>query len=331
MLRLGLCCLNNTLREEKDIYPSRTWTLATMVKHGGLSEELIRRIDMNLDDLEKMLDWNAEHKIWVFRLSSDLFPHYTNELHVKYSLDRWREKLARVGKKARDLGIRLNFHPGQFNVVGTPNKDVLQQTIRELDYHAEVLELMGMGPDATMVVHGGGVYGNKEATIDRWVEQFGMLTDRTRPRLVLENCERCYSIVDCLEISRRVNERWGIVLPVVFDTHHHQCYQMLNHASELDPSGEAYAEAILATWAARGIRPEFHISEQGEGRIGHHSDYISEIPAWILALDVDLMVEAKAKERAILRLYELYPEIVGDHRTRGPTAEETEPEADDLA
>merc|ERR1711906_35302 len=118
---------------------------------------------------------------------------------------------------------------------------------------------MGMDQNSVMVVHGGGVYGNKTQTLDRWCHQFQELPDNVRKRLVLENCEKCFSIDDCLYVSERVN------IPVVFDTHHFECYNKM-HPDETLKYPEEYIPEILETWARRGIKPKFHVSEQGAGR-----------------------------------------------------------------
>lgn len=306
--------MNITLKEREGVYSSRTWILSAVDgwTGKGLPEELDRRVRANLRDLIRMLEWNAENRIWVMRLSSDLFPHYTNLRHTRYNMDDYAVELRAIGDCAKRLGIRLNFHPGQYDVVGSPDEDVFESTARDLDFHAEIFERMGIGADGTMVVHGGGVYGDKSATIARWVENFGRLSRRAQERLVIENCERLYSIYDCLEISRKVKERWGFVLPVVFDIHHHTCFRLINHGGDdwNEEERDRVIGEVLAGWKSRKIRPEMHISEQGEGRIGHHSDLIEIIPSWMLSLDVDLMVEAKLKELAVLHLYSRYPQLV---------------------
>ena len=159
-----------------------------------------------------------------------------------------------------------------------------------------------------MVGHGGGVYGDKTQTIERWCEQYHMLPQKVKNRLVLENCEKSYSIEDCLIISKRVN------IPVVFDTHHYECYNLIHPDDQMKPAVEYMAD-ILDSWNRREIKPKFHISEQGSGRVGHHSDYVETIPDYLLEIpdkygvDIDIMIEAKAKEQAVLRLYRKYPQL----------------------
>mgnify|MGYP001413530557 CR=1 FL=1 len=159
-----------------------------------------------------------------------------------------------------------------------------------------------------MVVHGCGVYGDKEKTKERWCEQFQLVPENVRRRLVLENCEKCFSVRDCLDIAQKIN------IPMVFDTHHYECYSIL-HPDETQEPPEDYIEEILETWKKRNIKPKFHVSEQGAGKCGHHSDYIEVIPEYLLEIpekygvNIDIMIEAKMKEKSIFKLYEKYPQL----------------------
>jgi len=269
-------------------------------------EQLKLKILQNLADLYKLIQWNEENGIKVLRISSELFPHKSNPKVENYNMDFADELLKKIGEYARSLNHRLTFHPGQYNVVGSPNEECFKQTISDLSYHAEVLDRMGMGVNSVMVVHGGGKYGDKQKTLDRWCDNFKRLPESVRNRLVLENCEKCFSIEDCLYVSNKVN------IPVVFDTHHYTCYNILHPDETLKPERE-YIPAILESWKKRGIKPKFHVSEQGSGRCGHHSDYIEVIPEFLLEIpekygvDIDIMIEAKAKEQAIFKLYSKYP------------------------
>ena len=237
-----------------------------------------------------------------------MFPHKSNPKVENYDFDFAKDLLREIGVKARSLGHRLTFHPGQYNVVGSPSKEAFQQTLRDLKYHADVLDLMGMGDDSVMVVHGGGMYGDKIATKERWCQQYQTLPENVKRRLVLENCEKCFSIEDCLEISERIN------IPVVFDTHHYECYKLLHKFEYFKPPAH-YIPLILETWKRRGIKPKFHVSEQGTGRCGHHSDFIKTIPKYLLEIPkkyetpIDIMIEAKMKEQAIFQLYMKYPSL----------------------
>ena len=304
-IQLGLCCLNTILRgQNPPVFCSRSIILKTFEDKGlgYLQDKIIE----NLKDLIRMIEWNEKHGIRVMRISSELFPHKSNLKAPDYEFDFALDLLKDVGTIARKYGHRLTFHPGQYNVIGTPNPDVFEKTILDLDYQATVLDLMGLDNNSVMVIHGGGVYGNKKETIERWKKQYGLLPEHIKRRLVLENCERCFSIKDCIEISKDIN------IPVVLDTHHFECYKLLHPEEEFDLP-ENYISDILESWKRKSIKPKFHVSEQGSGRIGHHSDYIKNIPMYLLEIPVkyntkiDIMIEAKMKEQAIFKLYQKYP------------------------
>lgn len=304
-IQLGLCCLNTILRDQKPpIFASRSVILKTFNDKGF---DVVReKIIQNLKDVLLMMDWNELNGIKVFRLSSEMFPHKSNPKAPQYSLDFAQDLLQEIGEKSKLLNQRLTFHPGQYNVIGTPNKEYFEKTIQDLKYHADVLDLMNLDDNSVMVIHGGGVYGDKQETIKRWCQQFSLLPENVKKRLVLENCEKNFSIEDCLQVSDMID------IPVVFDTHHFECYKIL-HPDEKFHNPDVYMHAILETWFRRGIKPKFHVSEQGPGICGHHSDFIEIIPNYLLEIpekfccDIDIMIEAKMKEQAIFKLYEKYP------------------------
>lgn len=308
-ITLGLCCLNNELRK-RGVYPSRTITLKKMHETGV--EEVRSRVLKNLQDTLVMLQWNHDHGIKTFRLTSDLFPQKSNPNALDYGWDFAQPLLTEIGQTAKRLGIRCTAHPGQYNVVGSPNRSAFEATVRELDYHAELFDRCGFGKDSVLVIHGGGLYGCKASAKERWVKQYWELPQRVRDRLVLEHCEKCFSIDDVLDIAAAVGD-----LPVVWDSHHFECYKEL-HPAEKFEDPECYMERVLRTWLPKGIKPKMHVSEQAKGkRCGAHSDYINNgIPQYMLELPqiypellpngLDIMVEAKQKECAVLRLRELH-------------------------
>lgn len=320
-VQLGLCCMNTKLHERK-IMCSRTMRLDTLEKKG--IDELKRRAKLNCTDLMRHLQWNAENGIRVFRMSSDLFPHKSNPKAPDYTFDFALDLLKTAGQFARDTDQRLTFHPGQYNVVGTPREEMFHKTIADLDWHAEVLDLMGCGPDSVMVVHGGGTYGDKEATKRRWVTNFARLPERVRRRLVLENCEKSFSITDCIDVSRGWTDsagkpQPGCGVPVVLDTHHYACYEQ-SHPKEQFHGLHTYIPDVLETWNKRHIKPKMHISEQNpDKQLGAHSDLISCVPQELLdipklyGVNIDIMVEAKLKEQAIEGLYRVHPELNPAH------------------
>lgn len=297
-LQFGLCCINTQLRK-KNIFCSRT-----MIRSNFTVEKAQSLALQNIADAETMIHWNHKHNIHVFRLSSDMFPHFTDTEVESYSMDFADKALQQLGRVAREYKQRITMHPGQFNQVGAISSDVFEKTIRDLSYHAEILDRMGMDETSILCVHGGGVYGDKESTIRRWKDQFAELPASVRRRLCIEPCERQYSLEDALDIA------YDCKIPVIFDTHHDACYRQL-HPDYQPEDIEDQLPVVIETWKDKGVTPLFHISEQKEGaRIGAHSDFIKTIPTYLLDVikegtSIDLEVEAKAKEQAIFSLQDI--------------------------
>lgn len=309
-IQLGLCCLNTDLRKQK-IFCSRKPILRTVTTKG--LDYLKSQCLANCQDLIKMIEWNHLNGIKVFRISSELFPHYANprlssEMQINFTLDFAQDLLEKAGDLATQYGQRLTFHPGQYNVIASPNQDAWEKTIKDLDMHAEILDKLGAKQDSVMVLHGGGTYKNKDETMTRWINRFYTLPERVQKYLVLENCEKNFHIEDCLKISKQTN------VPVVFDTHHYTCYNQLHPSETFKPESD-YLFEILESWNRRNIKPKFHVSEQGIGKIGKHSDLIENLPNFLLDLpekhqqSIDIMIEAKLKEQAIFKLYSKYPKL----------------------
>jgi len=278
----------------------------------------------NIADISKLAKWNYEHNIFSLRISSDIFPHFTNPEVESYDMTFAMDALKEAGENLKKYHQRATFHPGQYNQVGAESEDVFQKTIKDLKMHADMLDAMNVGQDGILCVHGGGVYGDKKKTIKRWIENYKRLPENVQRRLCIENCERCYSVNDCLEIAESCN------IPLIFDSHHFDCFNLLNEKNEKEEKKEEkkkkkeakeqkinvedVLDRVVETWRKRGITPLFHISEQRpDARVGAHSDLIENIPEYMLTfvekykLSLTIEVEAKLKEQAILHLYERYP------------------------
>ena len=311
-LELGLCCINTVLRARKpSVFANRTCRLKTAQDKG--INHIKQLVTQNLRDIILILEWNDAHGITSYRLSSDMFPHAANPRYGKkrkkgprYSFKFAKPLLRDIGIRAHSLNHRLSMHPGQYNQIASPTESVFENTVLDLSHHARILDLIERGRDwgdkrAIICIHGGGVFGDKERTIRRWIRRFKTLPENVRSRIALENCEKCYSSEDCLRICEELN------IPHIFDTHHYTCYNLL-HPEEKQATPSQLMPRILATWQRRGLKPYFHISEQGTGKTGHHSDYIENIPQYMLNIEIPVTmdVEAKMKEQAILRLVEKY-------------------------
>ena len=158
-IQLGLCCINNTLRAQKPtIFNSRTCIRNTY------SVEKAKQLALqNVKDLIPMIEWNHKNNIRVFRLSSNIFPRFTDKEVESYNIDFAKEELKKAGDLSKKYNIRLLMHPGQYNQVGALTQKVFDSTIEDLSHHADILDAMGLDNNSVLIVHGGGMYGDKKA------------------------------------------------------------------------------------------------------------------------------------------------------------------------
>ncbi|KAF9781404.1 UV-endonuclease UvdE-domain-containing protein [Thelephora terrestris] len=314
--RLGYACLNTILRTAKPnpIFCSRTCRIDTIEKNGL---DFAKNLGLqNARDLCKLIQWNEENKIRFLRLSSEMFP-FASHAKYGYSLDYAATELKAAGDLANRYGHRITLHPGQFTQIGSPKENVVEASVRELHYHCSMLQYMGMGKDSVMIIHMGGMYGNKAATLERFRENYQMkLTGEIRERLVLENDEMCYSADDLLPVCEELD------IPLVFDYHHNWIKPSILPLRELIPR-------INAIWDRKGIKPKQHLSSPRPGaetimEKRAHADRCYELPQE-LPEDMDLMIEAKDKEQAVLHLYRIYQlEEVAHENLRPEKSQETQ-------
>lgn len=256
----------------------------------------------NARDIVKMIKWNDKYGIKFMRLSSEMFPFASHQEHGYRLAPFASEALAEAGKLAGELGHRLTTHPGQFTQIGSPRKEVVEAAIRDLEYHDELLSLLKLpeqaNRDAVMILHMGGVYGDKGATLDRFRENYKKLPQGVKNRLVLENDDVAWSVHDLLPICEELN------IPLVLDFHHHNIIfdESIREGSQ-DILG--LFDRIRQTWTRKNIRQKMHYSEQTAGAVTprerrKHSARVKTLPP--CGTDMDLMIEAKDKEQAVFEL-----------------------------
>jgi UV DNA damage endonuclease len=229
-------------------------------------------------------------------MSSDLVPFATHEsMNWKWYNDLdVIELCSQIKKIVKENGVRLTSHPAQFTILNALNQKILDNCVKDLEYHDKLMELTG-GSD--MITHTGGVYGDKESAKKRFIENYkNLLSDSIKQKLRLENDDKSFHVEDVLEIHNACG------IPVVLDIHHHKCNPCKNDIKDLMPK-------IIDSWKNFGT-PKMHIStgKKGPTDISHH-DYISyEDFSYLLSLiegyDVDIMLEAKRKEESIFKLRE---------------------------
>lgn len=293
-MRIGYACLNLTLSEAK-IKVNRSMVKRTFLTQGiSYASELALK---NVMDLEALVNWNIANDFLLYRMSSDMFPWMS-----EYELDQLpdygdiQEILSRVGKKVNEHNLRLTFHPGPFNVLASPNEDVLRKTSKELRQHGEIMDLLCLPRThfAKINIHIGGAYGDKVSAIKRFVNNFNFLPVTAKQRLTIENDDRAsmFSVKDLMEVHHASE------IPIVFDYLHHQ----------FCTGGWTEEEAMLAalsTWP-KSILPIVHYSsskkmyEDPVAREAAHADYVYENINFY-GRDVDVVLEAKAKEKAIIQ------------------------------
>ncbi len=252
----------------------------------------------NVIDLNQIIDWNEQNNIKFFRLSSEMFPwasEYYNDWDSVPNIDLIKIWLENAGLKAEEYGQRITSHPGPFNVLVSPNENVVQNTITDLTIHGQIFDMMGLSrtPYNKLNIHCNGVYGDKESALDRFCKNFERLPESVQTRLTVENDDKAsmYSVKELYDgIYKRIN------IPIVFDYHHHRfCDGGLSEQEAL--------ELAMSTWG--DVKPVVHYSEsKAEHQLDEsirpqaHSDLIKELPN-TYGNDVDIMVEAKHKELAI--------------------------------
>ena len=252
---------------------------------------------LNAKDIIKILEWNRLNGIKLFRLSSALIPWGDHiDLTQLKDYKEIKSELKKAGDFAKYWGIRITSHPGPFVVLTSPKEEVVKNAIADLELHAKVFDMMGLSktPYNKINIHCNGVYGDKISAMDRFCKNFKRLSKSVQSRLTVENDDKAsmYSVCDLMYIHERIK------IPIVFDYHHYQfCKGVLSEDEAL--------ELAVSTWPA-GIKPIVHYSEskalhENDAKIKPqaHSDYIKELPN-TYGIDVDIMVEAKAKELAIL-------------------------------
>ena len=295
-MNLGYACINTVLSKNK-IMTNRTMRRKTFDAQGiDYVSELVL---LNVKDLKTIVQWNNEMGIKLFRLSSQIFP-WSDEYSIGDLQDSVEicERMLEVGKIAKGGGQRLTMHPGPYNCLASPTQKVVEKTIRELNFHSEQFNMMGYDPSPynKINIHVGGAYGDKETTLARFVENFRLLNNDTKKRLVIENDDSPneYSVKDLHEGIYK-----SIGIPITFDYFHHKFNtgglneeEALKLAATTWPDGIAqcchYSESRRKEKLDESIRPQAH-SDIIYDRINTYG------------LEPDIVIEAKLKEQAIFK------------------------------
>ncbi|EWC45659.1 hypothetical protein DRE_05220 [Drechslerella stenobrocha 248] len=296
--RLGFACLNTYLRNcNPPIFCSRTCRLDTILKHdkdsgAGAGLTYVKSLGFaNATDLSTLIRWNQKYNIRFLRISSEMFP-FASHATYGYTLEHAAEPLQRAGQLAMQYGHRLTMHPGQFTQLGSPRTEVVDNAIRDLDYQCELLDRLQLhgqaDRDAVMIIHMGGIFGDKKATLDRFKSVY----------------------------TTQISDKLGI--PLVLDWHHNNIIPGSLREGTYDVK-KMYGEAIKKTWTDKGITQKQHYSEPTVGAVTgrdrrKHSPRVADLPP--CEDTMDLMIEAKDKEQAVFALMKKFKmdgwERIGD-------------------
>jgi UV DNA damage endonuclease len=290
LFKIGYACINQTLGKEGGF---KTIT----VKSGSKSteQELHKKIKgLTMDNLYttyKILQWNIENNILMYRMTSDMIPLATHELCI---WEWWNDKdvinlCNKINKLVNDNNIRISMHPDQFHVINSDREEVFQNTIKGLEYHNTLSNMLG---NKTLILHVGGVKGDKNKATQRFIDGFNRLSKDIQNKIVLENDDKSFNTDDVLFICQQLN------ISMCVDFHHDKClpsyYAVENRLDE-----------VIATW--KGNTPKCHLSTGREFiNDKKHADYVS-VEDFNRVIEItqgrfDIMIEAKCKELAVLKL-----------------------------
>lgn len=311
-MNLGYCCINNTLRNQKQsVYTSRGIVRKNFTMQ--LAEE---RSLSNVNDLMTILKWNEDHDIKVFRIGSEPLPR-SGDMKVGYSItdlansDNVIAALAAAGQYAVDHGHHLSFHPGQYVCLGSPREEVRQLGIYALERENEVADAIAAdtGIDIPINIHVGGTYGGDFlGTAARFIDSFKSLTPSLQRRLCVENDDKRsgWSVqrLYCL-LSERID------IPITFDFHH---WLFRNDCSEHSPNDPVLLQTDFflakSTWRTRNMQVHYSQSPTADKLVTKHSDYYRDaMPSFINHVpDCHVHLECKAKEQALLKYRQDFPQ-----------------------
>lgn len=291
MIRLGLCCL---FRDQSIKFVTTTATSIGKMKRPDALAKLSRLCMENADALLAALQFCADNGIGCFRVNSQILPIKAHpacgyEVHDLPEHDEIIRRFKECGTLVKKHKLRTCFHPDQFVVMNSPRPDVVEASIRELEYQAEVADWIGAD---VVNIHGGGAYGDKPKALSEFARNLDRLSSRVRSRLTVENDDKTHTPSDLLPICKATG------IPLVYDVHHHRC----------NPDGMSVEQATrmaLPTWDRE---PMFHISSPIEGWDGpkreRHHDFIdvTDFPNCWRRRTITVEVEAKAKEVAVKKL-----------------------------
>ena len=299
-MNLGYACINTALSANK-IMTNRTMRRKTFDAKGidYVSDLAL----LNVKDLKTIVQWNNEMGIKLFRLSSQIFPSSDDyKLSDLKDYDEICELMLEIGEIATNANQRLTMHPGPYNCLASPNQNVVEKTIRELNVHSEQFNMFGFKPSNynKINIHVGGAYGDKESTLTRFCKNFELLRSDTKKRLVIENDDSPneYSVKDLYEGIYK-----SIGIPITFDYFHHKFNTGgLTEEEALKLAATTWPDDVVQCCHYSESRRKEKLDESIRAQA--HSDIIYD-KIQTYGLEPDIVVEAKLKEQAVFNNWSL--------------------------
>lgn len=272
-------------------------TIRTTRKANATPERLQELIQENLKATENMLDYNSEHQIKMYRISSDIIPFGSDfQTNTLDWVSLFQGDFERLSKKISRHQMRVSMHPGQYTVLNSLDEAVVARAIDDLEYHTQFLDALKVDASHKIILHIGGAYGDKEAAMARFIKNYERLSPAVKARLIIENDDRLYTIADVLEVSKQTGA------PVVYDNLHNA-----SNPSQPEVSDAEWIALAKETWSEADGPMKVHYSQQrADARIGAHTQtiYIQPFMAFYQAvepLEVDIMLEVKDKNLSAVK------------------------------
>lgn len=285
-MRIGYACLTVGVRDTN---------FRTCILKNASDENLRSIIQHNLTSLDHITDYNIKNNIKLFRLSSGIIPFGSSPVNKLKWWDLFEQELAAIGEKIKEAGMRVSMHPGQYTVLNSPREEVVERAVKDLEYHTRFLDSLGVNSEHKIILHVGGVYGDKESALTRFIENYKLLDLPIKKRLVIENDDKCFRIEDVLYLSKHLH------IPVIYDNLHNQVFP-----SDDSKEDRYWIERANKTWTKKDGLQKIHYSQQDEAkRLGAHSTTIqlSKFMEFIEGLEnrLDIMLEVKDKNLSAVK------------------------------
>jgi UV DNA damage endonuclease len=295
-MKIGYPCINKSIGKI---------TISTFRLSSYSEEKLIKAVSYNLEVLKEILNYNIQHNLLFFRISSEIIPFASHPV-CKFDWENYFKKdLFSIGQFVKENKIRISMHPDQFVILNSPNREVVKNAIREINYQAAFLNAMELDYSAKIQIHVGGTYNDKISSSDRFIKNYNtLLSDAARSRLVIENDEYRFSLKDCLRIHDKTN------VPVLLDVFHHECMN----------DGCSIHDAIMSadnTWDKNrdDVMMMDYSSQEPNFRKGKHASTLDEMKFKNFIFSTidctyDLMLEIKDKEKSATRARQILHQLL---------------------